>query len=378
MAKDAEKLAKIDPKSNHFQVHFVQSTEFDSISSTFGFEHHEGTNYQLELKIIKEILIRQGLLMTLQHMCQYLNERNKETLEQQEGEQLILTLRKLRDCTVNLLEVVQLWRQSSEKYDAAFPQPFFWEGENYVLKMVIDLDFLADTRAIIDALHLPAEKCLSNPLMLPNTLHEGSVSTDPMERAQFDAGGECDGAVFEERLRIRRAEQLLLREVEYYAKEPSPSARMSPMADGDTFVPSIPSEYLGLGRPPTRGGDSRRSSHRSNRKSLVSSPALIGESSPEHEIDDEVRGNITYSDVDRLCKLLMPSPALQTAASIIIILLSERYKVDDVIRLFISLTILQNPTDLSWTVFLNLCRDSDISWDLNSLDISTIHEVCDI
>ena len=327
MAKDAEKLAKVDPKSSHYQVYSVQSTEFDSISSTFGFEHHEGTSYQLELKIIKEILIRQGLIMTLQHMCQFLNEKNQEALGQQEGEQLILTLRKLRDCTVNLLEVVQLWRQSSEKYDSAIPQPFYWEGENYILKIVIDLDFLANTRAIIDALNIPAEKYLSNPLMLPNTLHEGSVSSDPKERAQFDAGGESEGVAFEERLRIRKAEQLLLREVEYYAKAASPVERVSPMADGDQGVPSIPIEYLGLGRPPTRGGDSRRSSHRSASRTPITSISFVADRSPEQELDEEVRGNITYSDIDRLRKLLVPSHALQTAASIIIILLSERYKV---------------------------------------------------
>ena len=325
MAKDAKKLSKIDPTSAFFQVNVNQSTEFDSISSTFGFQHHEGTNYQLELKIMKEILIRQGLLMTLQHICGYLNDKRKESLEQLEGEQIILTLKKIRDCTVNLLELIQLWRQSSEKFEAHVPRPFYWEGENYVLKLVIDLDFLAETPAIVHALHLPSEKYLSNPLMLPNTLHEGDVSTDPRERAQFDVGGEAEGVVFEERLRIRKAEQLLLREVEYYARETSPPPLNTPANYEEAYYSPVTKDFTDFGRPPTRGGDSRQGIGRGGHSNPVSSARRS--EIPEIEMHESARGNITYSDIDRLCKMLIPSRAVQVSASIIIVLLSERYQV---------------------------------------------------
>jgi hypothetical protein len=41
---------------------------FGKISSTFNFTHHEGTDPKAEMKVVKIILIREGQIMTLQHL----------------------------------------------------------------------------------------------------------------------------------------------------------------------------------------------------------------------------------------------------------------------------------------------------------------------
>jgi hypothetical protein len=82
------------------------------------------------------------------------------------------------------------------------------------MKIIGDLDFLAEIIPLVEALQLAPAKMRANPLMLPNTLDEGDTWIDPMERATFDAGGENEGALYEERYRIRIAERVLLQEIE--------------------------------------------------------------------------------------------------------------------------------------------------------------------
>ena len=187
---------------------------FTSISSTFGFRHHEGTDQSAELKVIKYILIREGLVMKLVHLCEKMNKGVLLGEKKVVDSDILDTLAQIRDVTVNYIEMLCYWRESAVDFEPHNPRVFTWENVNYTMKMIGDLDFLADIVPLVEALQLAPTKMRANPLMLPNTLEEGDTWIDPMERATFDAGGENEGALYEERYRIRIAERVLLQEIE--------------------------------------------------------------------------------------------------------------------------------------------------------------------
>jgi hypothetical protein len=184
----------------------------DGISTILGFRHHIGTDVNLELKIVKIILVREGLLMSLKHL-------HEKTLRTNNIEKtctnILELLAQIRECTLNYLEALCLWRQSSRQDGKQqHPQLFFWEKKNYTLKLVSDLDFLAQNGAIVDALNLPPFQLMSNPLMLTNNLEDTSTWMDPFERARLDTDGLTEGPQFDSRLRLRFAERIILQEIE--------------------------------------------------------------------------------------------------------------------------------------------------------------------
>ena len=87
------------------------------------------------------------------------------------------------------------------------------------MKVTTDLDFLSDQPTLVAVLHFPSEKMVKNPLMLPNNLEEGDTWISAIERAVYDSGGLKEGPFFEERLRIRKAERVLLQELELNVNE---------------------------------------------------------------------------------------------------------------------------------------------------------------
>ena len=197
---------------------------FERISSTFNFRHHEGTDPQLELKVIKIILVREGLIMNLK----YLSERATASEQISSACTAILeVLAQIRESTLNYLEALCLWRQSIPNAASMSPRVFFWESRNYTLKIVNDIDFLAENGLIIDALQIAPEQFRSNPLMLTNNLDDPNTWMDPVERASADAEGKTEGPVFESRLRLRFGERILLQEIELTAPP-----IMDPDADG--------------------------------------------------------------------------------------------------------------------------------------------------
>jgi hypothetical protein len=191
---------------------------FNRISSTFNFTHHEGTDSKLELKIIKIILIREGQLMNLQHLSEKAAEH---VVVDQSCLRVLEALSDIRKSTLNYLEALCLWRQAIPFGDQMSPRAFFWEKNNYTLRIVNDLDFLADNSTIIQALGIPPEQLRNNPLMLTNNLNDPSTWMDPYERASIDSGGVKAGEEYENRLRLRFAERILLQEIELNPTEPA-------------------------------------------------------------------------------------------------------------------------------------------------------------
>ena len=191
---------------------------FQSITNTFQFEHHNGTDTGTELKVLKYIMIREGLVMSLTHATDKivrLGEKGVPVNNDLKTE-ILDGLSQIRDTTIELLEIICMWRLSSADNRHDLPIPFIWEGQNYVLKIVSDLNFMGNVQQLVDLLSISPYKMVLNPLMLPNTLIEGDLWIGPEERASFDAGGLQEGDFYLQRLQLRRAERVLLQEIEVY------------------------------------------------------------------------------------------------------------------------------------------------------------------
>ncbi|KAJ1407811.1 hypothetical protein B484DRAFT_403709 [Ochromonadaceae sp. CCMP2298] len=163
---------------------------FGKISATFGFAHHEGTEAKAEMAVVKVILVREGLLMKLQ----YLDEQIRASAvaaaagaPSYPSSGVLDLLAQVRESTLNYLEALCLWR-APDAHTLA-PRVFCWEGRNYTLKVVSDLDFLADNSRILRTLKIPPAQLRSNPLMLTNNLDDPHTWMDPVERAGQDCGG---------------------------------------------------------------------------------------------------------------------------------------------------------------------------------------------
>ena len=190
-------------------------TAYASISTTLGFVHHDGTDEAKELDVIRYIMARESIILKLQNLCHKIGQCDKLVQSSMLLEsELLDTLALMRATTVNFVEVLCSWRESSENHDSQNPRTFFWENQNYTTKVIHDLDFLADQPMLVESLQLTADKMRANPLMLPNTLEEGDTWINSIERAISDSGGHTEGEFYEERLRVRKAERVLLIELE--------------------------------------------------------------------------------------------------------------------------------------------------------------------
>lgn len=109
--------------------------------------------------------------------------------------EILNLLSQIRESTLSYLEALCLWRQTAYSVSPSpllppVPRPFIWKGGNYTLKLVNDLDFLAENDIIVTGLLetvIPAEQLRSNPLMLMNNLEDPDTWMDPYDRAVKDA-----------------------------------------------------------------------------------------------------------------------------------------------------------------------------------------------
>lgn len=202
---DPQETQKVIDQSNRAREDSMDT--FQQISSTLGFVHREGTDRSLELKVVKVIMIREGLLSSLRFLVESAHKANSLN-----GTNILETLAQLREKTLNYLEALCLWRQSSTL--GSQPLMFIWEHQNYTMKLINDMDFLADSNIVINTLKIPPHQLRCNPLMLSNNLEDPNTWMDPYERAVLDTGGHTSGNEFESRLRLRFAERILLQEIE--------------------------------------------------------------------------------------------------------------------------------------------------------------------
>jgi hypothetical protein len=160
------------------------------------------------------VLVREGFLMSLQYLT---DKARKNDSVDKSCASILELLAQIRESTLNYLEALCLWRQTAQETE--IPRMFFWERKNYTIKIVTDLDFLADNAVIVSTLGISEAQFRANPLMLTNNLEDMNTWMDPQERAVFDCNGRQEGPQFESRLRLRFAERILLQEVELASAE---------------------------------------------------------------------------------------------------------------------------------------------------------------
>lgn len=193
-------------------------TPFSSITKTLGFSHHQGTDKSKELAVVKYILARESVLLKLKNLCTKISQCNilvQSSLNLES--ELLDTLALMRTTTTNFIEILTAWRESDVNHDQQNPRTFIWDQQNYTLKVTHDLDFLAEQPLLVASLQLSPDKMRANPLMLPNTLEEGNTWVEPSERVAFDCDGATEGEIFDQRLRVRNAERVLLVELEIHS-----------------------------------------------------------------------------------------------------------------------------------------------------------------
>jgi hypothetical protein len=177
----------------------------------FGFSHQEGTDRAAEIAVIKHLLKREDLLMKLHHLNDTLLNLYKDVIINNHGKnsssttsrimndkvcnEILNLLSQIRESTLSYLEALCLWRQTAYSVSPSpllppVPRPFMWKGGNYTLKLVNDLDFLAENDIIVTGLLetvIPSQQLRSNPLMLMNNLDDPDTWMDPYDRAVRDA-----------------------------------------------------------------------------------------------------------------------------------------------------------------------------------------------
>lgn len=229
-----------DPQENRrFAENFqrerlaTSSDTFSTIAGTFGFKHHEGTDHNMELRVIKVIMIREGILMSLKYAADLAEGQGNL-----QGNNLLELMSQLRESTLNYLEYLCLWRQSAQSENGEMqPRAFMWENQNYTMKLIGDLDFLGENAAVVEGLNLSQEQLRSNPLMLSNNLEDFNTWMPPEERAAADVNGNTGSAEFQTRLRLRYAERILLQEMELYNFEGS---QIFMTQDGEAEAKQLP------------------------------------------------------------------------------------------------------------------------------------------
>ncbi|CAM9724568.1 unnamed protein product [Ectocarpus sp. 6 AP-2014] len=156
-------------------------TTFSSVASAFDFQHHVGSDPASELLVLKHILTRECLLSRLEAVCGGLRKRfqlpaAKTTSDNgtsarmtEDGDGVVALLSRMRDATVAVIEAISVWRKDMTGH---LPTAFVWHGDNYLLKITNDLNFLAGVQPLVDTLKMHPARFCRNPLMLPQTLDE--------------------------------------------------------------------------------------------------------------------------------------------------------------------------------------------------------------
>ncbi|CAM9583014.1 unnamed protein product, partial [Hapterophycus canaliculatus] len=155
------------------------ATSFSSVASAFDFHHHLGSDPASELLVLKHILTRECLLSRLESVCSQLRKRfqlhpaaatsDGTTLLGEGGDGIVNLLSSIRNATVAVIEAISVWRKDMNGHP---PSAFVWDGDNYLLKITNDLNFLAGVQPLAETLKMHPARFCRNPLMLPQTLDE--------------------------------------------------------------------------------------------------------------------------------------------------------------------------------------------------------------
>lgn len=120
------------------------TSPYSLIFSSFGFQHHAGTDRSAELKVLKHILRRENLLLLITAHADKLLEidslKGIKTLPAPKRLDILDLLTRIREATLNLVEAICQWRlTASSENEPEGPKPFIWKNSNYLLKVLSDL-----------------------------------------------------------------------------------------------------------------------------------------------------------------------------------------------------------------------------------------------
>lgn len=123
---------------------------------------------KLQDEITTQIIEREDLVDKIRVLIQ---ERPIST------QMLLTTLEKIRELTVTIVKGISKWRELK----TGFNNVFLWKGQNYLLSVVTDLNFLARDTEVAEALNVTGQKLENNPLMASKSLTEKVSCIDTTE-----------------------------------------------------------------------------------------------------------------------------------------------------------------------------------------------------
>ena len=95
---------------------------------------HGGVGSADNVGIVKAVLLREEYIARLK--ANFGRQGSKIDKEQGALEDVVSLLDLLRSATIDSVEAIQKWRTQRH------PEPFMWQGTNYLLKIPTDTDFL--------------------------------------------------------------------------------------------------------------------------------------------------------------------------------------------------------------------------------------------
>lgn len=139
-----------------------------------------------ELEVIKCIINREGYLKRVKGDFKGMGRNLKPELAD--------SLDYLRVSSVDVVQAIVRWREVKKRTEGDEDAVFFWNGENYLLKMITDLNFMDGNRTLrkwsgFDFARNPF--CIPAPMEGGNDFMQG-VAVDP----QHLDGGYMDGFTF--------------------------------------------------------------------------------------------------------------------------------------------------------------------------------------
>lgn len=162
------------------------ATSFSSVASAFDFQHHIGSDPASELLVLKNILARECLLSRLEAVCDQLRKRfqllpaataatpdSATARLGEDGDGIVDLLSKMRGATVAVIEAISVWRKDMTGHP---PSAFVWHGDNYLLKITNDLNFLAGVQPLVNTLKVVHAVQHTRRICCVPTLHVSKLS----------------------------------------------------------------------------------------------------------------------------------------------------------------------------------------------------------
>ena len=122
-----------------------------------------GKNQVIDADVYTCIKSRENLIERLSHIVKY-SHRIKLRQIAAASRDLVSIAKDLQDIGLKCVQRIVSWTLAQASYEASRPTPFIWNGEEYLCKMLYDLDFVV--KDLADALKLHSRFSLSDPLFI--------------------------------------------------------------------------------------------------------------------------------------------------------------------------------------------------------------------